>query len=136
VDDSLLKAPNIRICRVLVEIDIHAGLLESLEIEWRGHLLTQRLDYLGIPFRCSRCRRTGHLHRECRGPVEEDDSEDSFLRRSTREDITEVNSTNGGWFTSTPEPNSPFATRDTFIGKLKNICPLLFASLSALEKDI
>jgi hypothetical protein len=33
--------------RVLVEVDIHAGLLEILDIEWRGHLFAQRLDYLG-----------------------------------------------------------------------------------------
>ena len=30
VDDSLLKAPDRRICKVLFEIDIHVGLLESL----------------------------------------------------------------------------------------------------------
>jgi hypothetical protein len=37
-----------------MEIDIHGGLPELLDIEWRGRHLKQRLDYQGIPFRCSR----------------------------------------------------------------------------------
>jgi hypothetical protein len=68
--------------KLLVEIDIHSGLLESLEIDWRGHTMSQRLDYLGISFRCSFCRRTGHLRRDCQGSVEEEESEDSMLRKS------------------------------------------------------
>jgi hypothetical protein len=72
-DLGALKATDKRICRVLVEIDIHSGLLETLEIVWRGHHLSQSLDYLGIPFRCSRCRKTGHLWRDCMGLQEEEE---------------------------------------------------------------
>jgi hypothetical protein len=36
--------------KVLVEVDIHTGLLETLEIEWRGHLFVQRLDYWAYLF--------------------------------------------------------------------------------------
>jgi hypothetical protein len=36
-DLGALKANDKRICKVLVEIDIHSGLLETLEISWRGH---------------------------------------------------------------------------------------------------
>jgi hypothetical protein len=35
--------------RVLVELDIHVGLLEMLELEWLGQVTFQRLDYLGSP---------------------------------------------------------------------------------------
>jgi hypothetical protein len=27
--------------------------------------MVQRLDYLGLPFRCTTCRRTGHLRKYC-----------------------------------------------------------------------
>jgi hypothetical protein len=53
VDELALQSQDKRMEKVLVEADIHAGLLETLEIEWRGHLLVQRLDYLGIPFHCT-----------------------------------------------------------------------------------
>jgi hypothetical protein len=75
-----------------VEIDIHLGLLESLEIYWRGHTVTQRLDYLGIPFRCSICRRTGHLRRDCTGELEAEESEASYLRKISQEDSPDVDS--------------------------------------------
>jgi hypothetical protein len=63
VDEQSLNAPDRRMGKVLVELDIHSGLLESLEIDWRGHTLSQKLDYLGIPFRCSFCRRTRPLEK-------------------------------------------------------------------------
>lgn len=67
VDEEALLAVDKKMCKVLVEIDIHAGLLESLEIVWRGHHWPQPLDYLGISFRCSQCRKIGHLRRDCQG---------------------------------------------------------------------
>jgi hypothetical protein len=68
--------------KILVEVDVHVGLLEVLEIEWWGLLFVQRLDYLGIPFRCTICRRTGHLRKECTnifGSLVDDDSSDELL---------------------------------------------------------
>jgi hypothetical protein len=58
VDELSLQSSDKGMAKVLVEVDIHAGLLETLEIIWRGHILVQRLDYLGIPFRCTLYRRT------------------------------------------------------------------------------
>jgi hypothetical protein len=53
VDSKMLTGSDKKLARILVEIDIHEGLLETLDIDWRGHLTRQKLDYLGVPFRCS-----------------------------------------------------------------------------------
>lgn len=65
VDLKVLEAPIKRVTMVLMELDIHEGLQESIDIEWRGHTIRQNLDYLGIPFRCTLCRKTGHLRSYC-----------------------------------------------------------------------
>jgi hypothetical protein len=39
--------------------------------------MVQRLDYLGIPFHCSLCRRIGHLRRDCSFGDNDGDGEDS-----------------------------------------------------------
>jgi hypothetical protein len=69
VDRVVLAASARKVGRVLVELDIHQGLSETLDIEWRGKHYLQKLDYLGIPFRCSICRSTSHLRRDCKGYV-------------------------------------------------------------------
>ena len=46
-------------------MDITHGLLVEVEILCKERLLVQRLDYLHVPFRCSRCHDTGHLQRTC-----------------------------------------------------------------------
>jgi len=56
--DLSLVAPVKKVAKVLVELDIHEALLESINIEWRVHLTRQKLDYLGIPFRCTYCGQT------------------------------------------------------------------------------
>lgn len=54
-----------RMAKMLVEMDILVGLLSEVEILCHERLFLRRLDYLNIPFRCSRCREVGHLQREC-----------------------------------------------------------------------
>jgi hypothetical protein len=65
IEEEDLHSTNKKMEKILVEIDIHGGLLDVLEIEWRGLLFVQRLDYLGLPFHCTLCRKTGHLRKEC-----------------------------------------------------------------------
>jgi hypothetical protein len=84
---ATLSAPNRKLGKILVEMDIHGGLLEHIEIEWRGRRIFQKMDYLGIPFRCSLCRNTGHLRRECFGWVEE---EVSKIRHFTKIMVTQL----------------------------------------------
>jgi hypothetical protein len=92
VDDQALSAPQRRMGKILVEVDIHTGLLESLEIHWRGHTISQKTGLLGITFSCTLCRRTDHLRNDCQGFSEEEESEDSLLRKVTRFDSPSVDS--------------------------------------------
>jgi len=85
VDELSLKALDKCLGKVLVEIYIHTSLLETLEIEWRGHTLSKRLDYLGVPFRCSSYCQTGHLRRDCLCSVEEEESEASMIKYKNHE---------------------------------------------------
>jgi hypothetical protein len=116
-------------------MDLHGGLPEVLDIEWRGHHLSQRLDYLGVPFRCSRCRCTGHLRRDCTGKGADESSEDTCLQKDPPDYVTEVDSYGseeihyGTEFVSQPE-NLP-----TLSGKLKKLCPTLFSTLTLWERD-
>jgi hypothetical protein len=67
IDKENLSAATRKVGRVLVEMDMHLGLSKTLEIDWRGKSLLQRLDYLGIVFRGIYCRSTSHLRRDCKG---------------------------------------------------------------------
>jgi len=120
-----------KVARILVEIDIHEGLLESIDIEWRGHLTCQKLNYLGIPFKCTFCRQTGHLRKLCTGFSEDEQSEDTMLEISTRLESPRVNSqATYTYFFCAGETTAS----NSITSKLKNICPSLFFSLTAWEK--
>jgi len=84
VDDHALSAPERQMGKILVEVDIHLGLLESLEIQWHGHTFCQKMDYLGLPFQCNFCHKTDHLRNDCQDFLEDEESEDSLLRKETR----------------------------------------------------
>jgi hypothetical protein len=131
VDINSLAAPDRRMARIYVEIDIQAGLPEILEIDWRSQLIAQRLDYLGIPFRCSLCRRTGHLRRDC----------SKFSPPETVSDPAEE--TNFDGYISPPDQlaeEAPFPRRDfnppedTLVGKIHQHCPSLFNTFSAWDR--
>lgn len=67
VEENLIKQEDKRMGKLLVEIDVSNGLLETLDIDWRGNFFHQKLGNLGIPFQCSLCYRTRHLRRDCKG---------------------------------------------------------------------
>jgi hypothetical protein len=120
--------------RILVEIDIHLGLLETLDIQWRDQLFSQRMDYLGLPFRCTLCRKTGHLRSTCQGIVEEEDSENTRLRKMPRSDSLSMDSYAREEHLNETLVSPSFSDSDTLTGKLKSLCPIFFYSLTSWEK--
>ena len=48
-----------------MEIDISCGLPADIDIHCDGEIIPQRIDFQGVPFRCSCCRSTGHLRKNC-----------------------------------------------------------------------
>jgi hypothetical protein len=72
VDSKTLTGPNKKLARILVEMDIHEGLSKNLDINLRGHISHQKLDYLCIPVKFSLCKQTSHLRKTCPGVSEED----------------------------------------------------------------
>lgn len=54
-----------RVAWVLIEKPYKGVYPDLLEIAWEDSKIIQRLDFWGIPFRCSFCHKTGHLIRNC-----------------------------------------------------------------------
>jgi hypothetical protein len=136
VDEAGFLSMDKRMARVLVELDIHVGLLEMLELEWHGKVTVQRLDYLGLPFRCSICRWMGHLCKDCHFMTGVSDSEES-LEASTKDFyMSEADSEELGVLAAGSVEDTPGPISDTFIGKLKTYCPALYFSLSSWERDL
>ena len=44
-----------RLAKILVEVDITKGLISEIDIVYGDSIITQRLDYLHMPFRCNFC---------------------------------------------------------------------------------
>jgi hypothetical protein len=135
VDKGLLTSPVRKVCRILVEMDISRGLPETLEIEWRGRCLLQRLDYLGIPFQCSLCRSTRHLHQDCRGLFEEQEEQEDHLSTTDYIDLSiDTRFYSAGPGVCSPDLEEPEQTT-TLSDKLKSHCPSFFSTLTSLEKE-
>jgi hypothetical protein len=127
LDFVALKAPYRKVGKVLVELDIHGGFPEAIDIEWRGRRKKQRLDYMGIPFRCNRCHCTGHLRRDCKGleVVEEPDEELANWDVSDCSPAVEMFGSGDPLYQS--EVNLQEESTDTLSGKIKTFF-LLFMS--------
>jgi hypothetical protein len=131
VDQNSLDASDRRMARIYVELDIQAGLPEIIEIDWRNQLITQRLDYLGIPFRCSLCRRTGHLRRDCHKfpqpdivlEPEEETNFDGYI--SSPSHFVEEEA---------PISRETISSDDSLVGKIQLLCPSLYNSLSSWDR--
>jgi len=136
VDNDSLKSSSRKVARILTEMDIHGGFSEVIDIEWRGRHLRQNLDYLGLLFRCSSCRGTGHLRWECKGAPLEEESEESMLLRDPPEYMTGSNSLDCEGISFVPISTSVEEEVDTTLnGKLKRHRPDFFSSLSVWEKE-
>ena len=65
VEDDFLHTYDKWMAKILVEMDLISRLLTEIEILCLERIIQQQLDYLNVPFRCSRCRAVGHLRRTC-----------------------------------------------------------------------
>jgi len=65
VDLSFLKTHVKQVARILVNINIREGLLETINLVWGPEVISQILDYENIPFRCRRYHAYGHPISEC-----------------------------------------------------------------------
>ena len=61
VDPKCLGAKDKKVAWILIEKEFRRGFPDHIDLYWEGINLQQRLDYWGVPFRCSSCHRTGHL---------------------------------------------------------------------------
>ena len=57
--------PSKIVTHILVELDLKGGSVEDIEIERGGRHYVQMLEYVGIPFKCTNCRVSGHLGNQC-----------------------------------------------------------------------
>jgi hypothetical protein len=53
LDSQAKMSSSRKMGKILVAVDITAGLPAKLDIVWRGRTHQQPLDYLGLPFRCN-----------------------------------------------------------------------------------
>ena len=65
VDEQSPTSQDKCVGKLLVQIDVSQGLLEELEIQWRGISIVQKLDYWKVLFRCLISRRIRHLKDSC-----------------------------------------------------------------------
>jgi hypothetical protein len=136
VDEQALGAPDRKLGWVLVEVDLHSGLLETLEIQWRDQLFSQRLDYLGLPFRCMRYHKIGHLKNTCSSLSDKEESESSRLRKFPRCESLAVDSIARDYPLFETQDSPPLLDSDSLSGKLRSFYPSLFHSLTSLENNV
>jgi hypothetical protein len=136
LDHSSLQNTSRKVGRILVEVDIHEGLPEIMDIEWRGRHTKQRLDYQGIPFRCSHLSLYWSSLEGLQWQVYEEKSEDTLLQEDPPDYMMEVDSLG-----EIPVPHystasgPPSESLDSLSGKLSFFCPALYSSLSLWEKE-
>jgi len=64
-DKSYQHTGMMAYARLLINLDTRGGLQEYITIEWRDTARKQIIDYEGIPYRCQRCHKVGHLYKDC-----------------------------------------------------------------------
>lgn len=64
-DRSYVESRSRTLARILVHLDTRDGLEEKITLHWGRYARVQILDYEGVPFKCRRCHRVGHLFKEC-----------------------------------------------------------------------
>lgn len=65
IDPRSLGAQDKRVAWIPIEKEYRGGFLDHIDLLWGETQLSQRLDFWGVPFRCSLCHHTGHLLAQC-----------------------------------------------------------------------
>lgn len=64
-DKSYEQTGIMTMARILVHLDTRPGLEEKITLHHRHFSCKKLLDYEGVPFRCRRCHKIGHLYKDC-----------------------------------------------------------------------
>jgi len=64
-DRTFVQSKNRTLARILVHLDTREGLGEKITLQWGKFIKVQILNYEGVPFRCWRCHRVGHIFKGC-----------------------------------------------------------------------
>ena len=49
------------VAHILLNLDLHEELAENIELTVRNKFHVQAIDYIGIPFKCNRFHKYGHI---------------------------------------------------------------------------
>jgi hypothetical protein len=95
---------------------------------------SQNLDYLGVPFRCTVCRKTGHLRWNFPGyfSSESPSSESSLMQEPASTDPPEVSLS--AWIARPQGSDSDEPIENNLTDKLRSFFPSLYFSLTSWEQ--
>jgi hypothetical protein len=109
--------------------------MESLELEWHGQIMLQRLDYLGIPFWFSHCHQTRHLRKDCTYRFGVGRAEDKVEEKHSDLYMSEEENVGLDTYSVDIEAATDGDLSGMLIGKLRSYCPNFYFKLSAWERD-
>lgn len=64
-DQTFVESRNRTLARILVYLDTREGLEEKITLHWGKYTRVHILEYEGVPLRCHRCHRVGHIFKDC-----------------------------------------------------------------------
>jgi hypothetical protein len=99
-------------------------------------ITSQRLDYLRVPFHCTRCIKMCHLKKERQIPFGVHIAESSLKDSVTNGYPMKIDTLEQSFFQGSGELDEPTTMDTTFVGKLRHYVPSLYCSLSAWERNL
>jgi hypothetical protein len=64
MDESFIGDDLKMVAQILVEMDLREALVEAIDIKVHRWNYTQTLDYVNVPFQCTRCHTYVHLAKD------------------------------------------------------------------------
>ena len=106
-DLSYLQTKRRTVARILVSLNIRTSLRDHINLIWEPKIRKQLLDYEGLPFRCHKCDKTGHMAKQCpqaMPPAHNRKRWTNMGSRVPREEEEDAIFEGAGWKTSTTPP--------------------------------